>query len=62
VVAEGVEDTETLSYLRHLGCDQAQGYLMSRPLPAPLVPAWLAAWEANGRQALLPRAPSPVTA
>jgi EAL domain-containing protein (putative c-di-GMP-specific phosphodiesterase class I) len=62
VVAEGVEDTETLSYLRHLGCDQAQGYLMSRPLPAPMVPAWLAAWQAEARHELLPGAAAPVTA
>jgi len=32
VVAEGVEETETLSMLRGLGCDFAQGYLISRPL------------------------------
>ena len=31
-VAEGVEDMETLEYLRGLGCDVAQGYLLSRPV------------------------------
>lgn len=31
VVAEGVEDTETLRHVRTLGCDLAQGYVFGRP-------------------------------
>jgi diguanylate cyclase (GGDEF)-like protein len=34
VIAEGVEDAAALRHLAELGCDQAQGYLISRPLPA----------------------------
>ncbi|QGG95927.1 putative bifunctional diguanylate cyclase/phosphodiesterase [Actinomarinicola tropica] len=34
VVAEGVEDWETLERLVELGCDRAQGFLLSQPLPA----------------------------
>jgi EAL domain-containing protein (putative c-di-GMP-specific phosphodiesterase class I)/CHASE2 domain-containing sensor protein len=34
VVAEGVEDAECLAFLRAIGCDSAQGYLISRPVPA----------------------------
>jgi EAL domain-containing protein (putative c-di-GMP-specific phosphodiesterase class I) len=34
VVAEGVEEPEQLDRLRADACDHAQGYLLSRPLPA----------------------------
>ena len=34
VVAEGVETVEQLGLLRKLGCDQAQGYLLGRPVQA----------------------------
>jgi diguanylate cyclase (GGDEF)-like protein len=33
VTAEGVETAAALHVLRELGCDQAQGYLFSRPIP-----------------------------
>ncbi len=34
VVAEGVEDETTLTHLRRMGCDLAQGFHLCRPLPA----------------------------
>jgi diguanylate cyclase (GGDEF)-like protein len=37
VVAEGVEDAEAWSMLRRLGCDFAQGYLISPPIPVAKV-------------------------
>ena len=41
LVAEGVEDEPSLALVRGWGCDQVQGYLLSRPMPARDVPAWL---------------------
>jgi EAL domain-containing protein (putative c-di-GMP-specific phosphodiesterase class I) len=40
VTAEGVEDQETLDYLNSLGCDLAQGYFISRPLPGDAARSW----------------------
>jgi len=39
-VAEGVEDQRTLDLLSGLGCDLAQGFFLSRPLPAEKVADW----------------------
>jgi EAL domain-containing protein (putative c-di-GMP-specific phosphodiesterase class I) len=36
VVAEGVETESQLTLLHELGCDTVQGYLLGRPVPAPL--------------------------
>lgn len=41
VVAEGVEDEETWRQLGQLGCSAAQGYFLSRPMPATAVGSWL---------------------
>ena len=43
VVAEGVESRETWEMLAALGCDAAQGYYVSRPLPAAAIVGWLQA-------------------
>ena len=42
VVAEGVEDKETLEMLVEYGCDEAQGYYFSRPIPGQYLSEWLA--------------------
>jgi len=41
VVGEGIEQPEAWNLLRRLGCDYAQGYLISRPLAAADVPAFV---------------------
>jgi diguanylate cyclase (GGDEF)-like protein/PAS domain S-box-containing protein len=45
VVAEGVETHEQLEFLRETRCEQAQGYLISRPLAGPAFAAWMAQYE-----------------
>ncbi len=40
-VAEGVETVEQLACLERLGCDAVQGFLLSRPMPAGDVPAYV---------------------
>jgi diguanylate cyclase (GGDEF)-like protein len=47
VVAEGVEDEPTWQDLRRLGCSTAQGYFLSRPMPAGEVEGWLAEWSSR---------------
>jgi diguanylate cyclase (GGDEF)-like protein/PAS domain S-box-containing protein len=41
VVAEGVESKDILDRLYELGCTAAQGYYLSRPVPAPALRIWL---------------------
>jgi EAL domain-containing protein (putative c-di-GMP-specific phosphodiesterase class I) len=48
VVAEGVEDRDTYSYLTREGCNIVQGYLVSRPLPPDEFAAWLGRVRGGG--------------
>ena len=41
VVAEGVEDAASWNMLQALGCDDAQGFFMSRPLDAASLQNWM---------------------
>ena len=45
VVAEGIETWDDWHTARELGCDQAQGYLISRPVPEAELPVALAQWR-----------------
>ena len=45
VVAEGVETLHQADYLRALGCDEIQGYLLSRPLSSERLVAWLGTYR-----------------
>jgi len=42
VTCEGIETQEQFTYLKNLGCDTGQGYLMHKPLPAAQIEALLA--------------------
>jgi diguanylate cyclase (GGDEF)-like protein len=45
VVAEGIESAAIWHLLKKLGCDQGQGYFMTKPIPGPQLVAWIAAWQ-----------------
>jgi diguanylate cyclase len=47
-VAEAVEKQEQLDHLLRAGCDEAQGYFHSRPLPKSLFEKWLPRYSAPG--------------
>ncbi len=34
IIAEGVEEEDVLEFLRSNGCDEVQGYLFGKPMPA----------------------------
>jgi EAL domain-containing protein (putative c-di-GMP-specific phosphodiesterase class I)/FixJ family two-component response regulator len=57
VAAEGVENAEVLAWLTRIGCDYAQGYHISRPVPLNALGQWaklrVAAHGSAGRDALL---------
>ncbi|TFD42960.1 EAL domain-containing protein [Cryobacterium sp. TMT1-2-1] len=48
MVAEGVEDSVAYADLAGYGCDVAQGFYMSRPIPAAELDAWLASRDPAG--------------
>jgi EAL domain-containing protein (putative c-di-GMP-specific phosphodiesterase class I) len=54
VVAEGVESVEAWEFLQDLGCDLAQGYYCSHPLPATELEQWIKTtrWSSNPNQQL----------
>jgi predicted signal transduction protein with EAL and GGDEF domain len=54
-IAEGVETEAQLEYLRTEGCDEIQGYLLSRPLTADAFEAWISAGIDNSRSQLSER-------
>jgi len=47
VIAEGVETEEHGLLLLKLGCDNAQGYGIARPMPAADLPRWITNWLPN---------------
>jgi len=57
VVAEGVENEETLDRLTALGCEYAQGYHIAQPLAQQDLFTWLAQWRAGKAGDVVPFTP-----
>ena len=62
-VAEGIETRSQLEFLTRLGCPEAQGYLIARPMSADSLDAWVAERTARAlsysrRHADLPAQPA----
>ena len=54
VVAEGIESEIVWNLLTNMGCNQGQGYFMSRPIPAEQLPQWMGNWVPPGKATELP--------
>lgn len=52
VVAEGVESRAILLMLRDFGCDEGQGYHMSRPIPIEAFNAWCDDWMSSATRVM----------
>jgi EAL domain-containing protein (putative c-di-GMP-specific phosphodiesterase class I) len=48
VIAEGVENRETMEMLKSFDCELAQGFHFARPMAADIFGSWLKIWEARG--------------
>jgi EAL domain-containing protein (putative c-di-GMP-specific phosphodiesterase class I) len=54
VIAEGVETVAHGTLLLQLGCELAQGYGIAPPMPAELIPDWVATWHPDVAWSELP--------
>ncbi len=49
-VAEGIESEADWQFVRQSGCDYAQGYFISRPMPANNISNWQTQWQQRAQQ------------
>lgn len=47
VVAEGVENQDTMALLQEMGCDMVQGFILSKPMPIDTLINWLDDWATD---------------
>ncbi|QXH33357.1 putative bifunctional diguanylate cyclase/phosphodiesterase [Pseudomonas muyukensis] len=52
ITGEGIETQEQYDFLRNAGCDQGQGFLLGRPMPAQALRRWLRDHQERQRQPL----------
>jgi EAL domain-containing protein (putative c-di-GMP-specific phosphodiesterase class I) len=57
-VAEGIEEHQELTLLRHEDCDSGQGFLFARPLDVAATEAFLQRWAENATPAAAPPRPT----
>ena len=55
IVAEGVANAVAYAELARMGCDQAQGYFISRPVAAAELDLWLSNWQCSDQSTDLPQ-------
>ena len=53
IVAEGVEDDATMSRLKAMGCEHAQGYGIGKPMPQEQLLSWLTQRRSGGRSSVV---------
>lgn len=59
VIAEGVETQAALEWLADHGCEQAQGFLIGKPMPAEDFPAWACSYATEGARRMASDASAP---
>jgi diguanylate cyclase (GGDEF)-like protein len=59
VIAEGVETQAALAWLSENGCEQAQGFLISKPMPAEEFATWVKNYAADGPRRMTSDASAP---